>query len=184
MKYIFDFDDVLFYTTKHRREHMFLMLEQAGIEKSVIEKYYKKARIKGFSLKDMLSHFFQQKELKQKLYEKIMSESKNFINTELVETIKKLGKENCFLITHGGKEFQKDKFERVGIVPLFSEIIILVGSKKKAVEGICEKYKDEKVIFIDDKIEYFSDLDFVKYSNLKTILYAGQDLDIFLKIYP
>ena len=120
MKYIFDFDDVLFYTTKHRLEHMFKLLEEAGIPKSDIEEYYKRTRLEGFSLKDMISHFLlDDKAEHEKLYTEIMAEGKNFINTELIEVVKKLGKENCFLITHGGDEFQKDKINRSGVLPLF-----------------------------------------------------------------
>ena len=177
MKYIFDFDDVLFFTTKHRKEHLYPLLEKSGVPKDKIEDYYKKARLEGLSLKDMLAHFD-----KEDLYETIMSAGANFINTELLETIKKLGKENCFLITHGGVEFQQDKIKRSGVAPLFSKIIIILGSKKEAVEEICEKYKNEEVFFIDDKIQYFSDLDFKKYPNLKTILYdENVDIDDLLK---
>lgn len=177
MKYIFDFDDVLFHTTKHRKEHMFPLLEKAGISSNSINEYYQKTRLEGFSLKDTISYFLPHKKSDhEKLYSAIMDEGKNFINKDLFEVVKKLGKENCFLITHGGDEFQKDKMNRAGATSLFSEIIILVGSKKEAVERICEKYKEEEVIFIDDKPQYFEDLDFKKYPNLKTILYTGQDL--------
>ncbi|MFA6177513.1 MAG: HAD hydrolase-like protein [Candidatus Paceibacterota bacterium] len=184
MKYIFDFDDVLFQTTKHRKEHMFVLLQKAGIPLFEIEKYYKKARLEGLSLKSMLAHFLSDKEIQEKLYEEIMEENKNFINTELLEKIKKIGKENCFLITHGGTEFQNDKIERIGATPLFSEIIILQGSKKTAVENICERFREEKVIFIDDKVQYFEDLDFKKYPNLQTILYDEQGLEKLISILP
>ena len=175
MKYIFDFDDVLFYTTKHRLEHMFILLEKSGIERSKIEEYYKEKRLSGFSLRDTLAYFFAGTEVDcEKLYDEIMGKSENFINTELINVLKSLGKENCFLITHGGDEFQNDKIRRAGVSQLFAEIIILIGSKKEAVESICEKYKNEKVVFVDDKAHYFQDLDFKKYPNLKTILYTGQ----------
>ncbi len=177
MKYIFDFDDVLFYTTRHRKEHLLPLLIKAGVSEEAMMKYYQKTRLEGFSLRAMITHFLSDGNTDQeKLYEEIMGESKNFINTKLIEVVKKLGKENCFLITHGGKEFQKDKIKRAGIAPLFSEIIILIGSKKKVVEAICEKYKYKEVIFVDDKPKYFNDLDYEKYQNLKTILYTGQDL--------
>jgi len=182
MKYIFDFDDVLFQTTKHRKEHMFVLLQKAGIPLFEIEEYYKKARIEGLSLKNMIAHFLVDEENNQKkLYEEIMAENNNFINVELLEKIKKIGKENCFLITHGGTEFQNDKIKKVGATPLFSEIVILQGSKKRAVEKICAKHIDEKVVFIDDKVQYFEDLDFKKYPNLKTILYVGQSADDLMK---
>lgn len=172
MKYIFDFDDTLFFTTKHRKEHMFPMLQKAGIPSNEIEEYYKKAREEQFSLKKLLNHFSK----KGEIYEDIMSESKRFLNTELLDLIKKIGKINCYIITYGDEEFQRDKIKRADISSLFSEIIVIPESKKGAIEKICLKHKDEQVIFIDNKIEYFNDLDFVKYPNLKTILYNGQSI--------
>ena len=85
--------------------------------------------------------------------------------------IKKLGKENCYIVTLGNEEFQRDKIKRAGIESLFFKIVVVWGSKKEAVEKICAKHINEKVIFIDDKAKYFEDLDFKKYPNLKTILY-------------
>ena len=177
MKFIFDFDDVLSHTTRHRKEHMFVLLEKAGISQAQIDAYYKEARLSGFSLKIMLEHFSLDLKIdKDKLYEEIMSEYRNYRNKELFEIIEKLGKENSFLITHGGTEFQNDKIERADVAQLFGEIFILIGSKKKVVENICEEYKNETVIFVDDKSQYFEDLDFVKYPNLKTILYDEEGL--------
>jgi hypothetical protein len=143
MKYIFDFDDVLFRT---------------------------------IDFKKILPHF----PIPENLYEEIMSGCKNFVNIELVDIVKKLEKKNCFIISYGDKEFQMDKIKRVGIEPLFSEIIVVSESKKEAVEKVCAKYKDEKVIFIDDKAHHFENLDFKKYPNLTTILYTGQDLTSIL----
>lgn len=175
MKYIFDFDDVIFRTTKHRLEHMFPILEREGVDRDQIDEYYKKTRLEGFSLRGALQFFFPgAAELCEKLYEEIMSKGANYINSEMVNFIKSLSKEDCFLITHGGEEFQKEKMARAGVQDLFAEIIILIGSKKEAVENICERFRNETIVFVDDKPQYFEDLDFKKYPNLKTILYAGQ----------
>ncbi len=175
MKYIFDFDDVLFYTTRRRHEHLFPLLERAGIARGDMEEYYKKA-LTGysgyFSMKELLAHF----SLEEQMYEEIMRGSENFVNTELIEIVKKIGKKNCHIITYGDKEFQLDKIKRSGITPLFSKIFIVQGGKKEIIEKICAKYKNEKVIFVDDKAHHFKDLDFKKYPNLKTILYTGQSV--------
>lgn len=177
MKYIFDFDDVLFKTTKHRLEHMFVVLQKAGISEKDIEEYYKKERTNFFSLKNLLAHFL----MSEDVYEEIMKEIKNFLNDELIEMIKKLGRENCYLVTAGHEEFQKEKILRAGINPLFAEIVVTPGTKKEAVENICAKFKNEDIVFIDDKKIFFEDLDFKKYPNLKTILYTGQNTEDLLK---
>ena len=148
-------------------------LEKAGVSRNEAEKYYKTIPKNKFWLKELLIHF----SLKESLYEKILAENKNFLNKELINIIKKLGKESCFILTHGHKNWQKDKIKNTGIESLFSEIFVVSESKKEAVEKICEKYKDEKIIFVDDKIRHFEDLDFVKYPNLKTILYDEQGLE-------
>lgn len=181
MKYIFDFDDVLFYNSEKLKKRMYTCLDKAGISYETAEAYYKKIRGGEFSLKDFISELIELENKKDinavELHEEIMRECPNFINTELVNLVQKLGKENCYIVTYGEYEHNTNKVERSGLAPLFSEIIVVSGSKKEAVEKICAKHKDEKVIFIDDKIHHFEDLDFEKYPNLKTILYVGQNAD-------
>ena len=179
MKFIFDFDDVLFNNTKQFKEHMYACLEKAGVPRDVAEKYYKEAResqLTGIWLKKMLIHF----SLKESLYKEILNNSKDFINKELLLIIKKLGKANCYIVTHGNEEFQRDKIRISEIESFFSEIIVVSGSKKEAIEKICAKHKDEKVLFIDDKIKHLEDLDMRKCPNLKTILYDDQGFEKLL----
>jgi len=168
-KYIFDFDDVLFYNTTLFKKHMYSCLEKAGIPYQEAFSHYQKIR-QEFSLKSFLVYFGV-----ENIYEEIMSKCPDFVNTELIKTVEKIGKDNCYMITHGEKEHQLEKIKRSGIAPLFSEIIIIQGSKKEAVEKICAKHKDERVIFVDDRADRFEDLDFKKYPNLKTVLYTGQN---------
>ena len=40
---------------------------------------------------------------------------------------------------------------------------------------ICEQFKDDNVVFVDDKEKRFADLDFVKYPNLRKVLYIGNE---------
>lgn len=175
MKFIFDFDDVIFHTTRNRIEHIYSFLEKMDVPYNQITEYYKTARVNCFSLRHMLNHF----SVKPELYEKIMEESKKFINHAVFEFIEKISKEDRFIVTYGDIEFNKDKIIYSGAFDLFKEenIFIVQGSKKDIVENICEKYKDEQVVFIDDKEKEFKDLDLVKFPNLKTILYTGQDLN-------
>ncbi len=176
MKYIFDFDDVISFTTRYRKEFMVPFLEKHGISTEVVSEYYQKARITGFSLKDLLSSL-----RRDDLYEEIMAPYKDFRNDAVIKVIEKLGKENCFLITHGDEEFQKDKIARAGVIPLFSEIITLVGTKKNAVADIADRYQDEEIFFIDDKSKYFEDIDFSKNPNINTLLYTGQNLENYFQ---
>lgn len=175
MKFIFDFDDVLFHTTKHFKEHILIVMEKIGAPRNFVTEYLDKERWKLFSLKKLIARFANGN--KENVYEEIMGKNKNFINNELFALIKKLGKSNCYIVTYGEEEFQRDKIKRAGIDSLFSEIIIVSGSKKEAVEKICAKHKDETVVFIDDKPKHFEDLDFLKHPNLKTILFDEHGLE-------
>jgi FMN phosphatase YigB (HAD superfamily) len=180
MKYIFDFDDILFCTTAMFKKRMYMCLEEVGISHKTAQEYYKKVRENKFSLKNFISELFTREKNNKnnirKVYEKIMSECENFTNAELLKNIKKLGKENCFIVTNGEKGFQKDKIKRSGISPLFSKIYVVSGSKKDIIYSICDKYKNEKVIFIDDKVKFFEDINLKKCPNLKTVLYTGQNI--------
>jgi FMN phosphatase YigB (HAD superfamily) len=172
MKFIFDFDDVLFHNTEKFKKHMYAYLEKTGVPQDRAQEYYKIVRANQFWLKELLAHF----SLPESLYEEILKDSKNFINQDVLNIVKKIGKENCYIVTHGNENFQKDKIRNAGIEELFSEIIVISDSKKEAVEKICLRHNDEEVIFIDDKIKHLENLDFEKCPNLKTILYDENGL--------
>lgn len=178
-KYIFDFDDVLFRNTEKFKEHMYMCLRDAGIGNKTAKKYYNIERRKGFVLKNLINSIVLQEKMtglnKEELSEKIMSSCKEFINTELVEIVRELGKNNCYIVTHGITEYQTEKIKRAGISDLFCKIEVVSDSKKEKVEAICEEFRDHEVVFIDDKSERFADLDSEKYPNLRTILYLGKE---------
>lgn len=173
MKFIFDFDDVLFHSTPRFKEHLRSSLEKAGIPRPAVEKYAENLKGKGFSLKELLNQFF----VDLNWYEEILKNSEEFINQDLLKIIKKLGRENCYIVSFGNQEFQLDKIKKAGIEALFLEIVVVPESKKETIEKICLKYKDEQVVFIDDKIKHIQDLDLIKYPNLKTILFDEQGLE-------
>lgn len=176
MKFIFDFDDVLFHTTRRRNEHLWPFLEKLGIPREKIEEYYTENRKNHFSMKKLLAHFSI-----ENLYEKAMHQYENFVNKNLLQIVKRVGKSNCYLITYGDKEFQLDKIKRTGMADLFREIIVVSRDhKKELIEKICKKHQKEKVIFVDDKIKHFQNLDFKKCPKLKTILYDEQGFEKLL----
>ena len=176
MKLIFDLDDVLFHTTKRRNEYLWPFLEKLGIPKEKIEEYYTENRKNHFSMKKLLAHFSI-----GDLYEKAMHQYENFVNQDLLEIVKRIGKLNCYLITYGDKEFQLDKIKRTGMADLFCEVIVVpTDHKKELIEKICTKHKNEKVVFVDDKIKHLENLDFKKCPKLKTILYDEQGFEKLL----
>jgi len=184
-KYIFDFDDVLFFNTEKFKKHMYSCFEGIGVPYDVVKQYYKKERDRGFVLANLVISVINGEHIKSitasELTEKIMGACKSFVNHELLDRIRKLGVDNCFIVTHGVREYQLEKIQRSGISPFFSHISVIQDTKKAAVEAICERFKDDNVIFVDDKEKRFADLDFKKYPNLQTVLYIGPDS--FTKIF-
>ena len=175
MKYIFDFDDTLFLTHKLKKRISFC-LEKTGISKNIANNYYEfRDRTVPFSLKSFLLSFFLKEKIEHidsnDVYEDIMSICKNILYQELVEKARNAGKVNCYLVTNGDTDFQLDKIKRSGIADLFSGIHITNGSKKDIVEKICAENKEEKILFYDNKIEFFADIDMSKCPNLETVLY-------------
>lgn len=182
MKFIFDFDAVLF-NTKKFIENNYVCLEKIGIPEDIAKNYYKEIRGRTFSLKNFISTLLERQKVEGKIediYEEMMQECPNLANFSLLKIVERLGKNNCFIVTKGDNDFQRDKIKRSNVAPLFCEIHVVSGSKKEIIEDICNKNKDEKVIFVDDKIKFFEDLDFKKCPNLKTILYDEQGLEKLL----
>ncbi|KKQ43957.1 MAG: hypothetical protein US64_C0020G0003 [Candidatus Nomurabacteria bacterium GW2011_GWC1_37_9] len=181
IKIIFDFDDVLFDNTKQLKTRMYSCLEKNGISKDVAEKYYKEVREAEFYLKDFISKLLIRHNISKvsqgDIYEEIMCKCKDFVNKDLLGIVNNLGKSNCYIVSNGEKDFQKDKIDRSGIYSLFSEVNIVPKSKKDNIERICSENKDSRIIFIDDKPKFFNDLDMERCKNLKTILFDENGLE-------
>jgi len=176
-KYIFDFDDVLFLNTEKFKKHMYECFEEIEVSQDTVKRYYKIEKEKGWTLPNLVASVLEGENItsvdKEELTEKIMGECKNFVNNELVDRIRTLQVEDCYMVTHGVKEYQLEKVDRTGLGPLFTQIFTVLDTKKGPVEMICEKFKDDKIVFVDDKEKRFTDLDFVKYPNLRKVLYIG-----------
>lgn len=184
-KYIFDFDDVLFFNTEKFKKHMYKCFEDIGVSQDTVKKYYKIEKEKGWVLNNLVASALNGENITSislnELTEKIMGECKNFTNNELINKIKLLDVKNCYVVTHGVEKYQLEKIHRTNLGPLFNKIFVIQDTKKGPVEMICEQFKDEKVVFVDDKEKRFADLNFEKYPNLKKVLYTGPESikDIF-----
>ena len=178
-KYIFDFDDVLFFNTKKFKKHMYKCFEDIGVPYDTVKQYYKIEKEKGWVLGNLVASVLNGENIisvsADNLTEKIMMECKNFINNELIDRIKQLEVEDCYVVTHGVTEYQLEKLRRTNLEPLFTKVFVVQDTKKGPVEMICEQFKNDTVVFVDDKEKRFADLDFEKYSNLKKVLYVGRE---------
>jgi len=181
MKLIFDFDDTLS-NNKLIKQRIFECLEEVGILRSESEKYYDEVRSdhSPFSLKNFITNIFSSNKIDKpisEIYEKILEICPSILNKKLLDLVHKIGKENCYLVTNGDFEYQNDKINKSGISGLFSEVVVVPGSKKQIIEKICFENLNEKVIFVDNKERFFADLDMEKCKNLKTVLFDEQGLE-------
>lgn len=182
MKLIIDFDDVIF-DTKSFKKSLFEILARSGAVNA--QDLYEKERNKEtpFSLLDFLHRIFSEQDACNDqtskgniIYKEIMSGCKLFINEEMISFLKEIGKENCYVVTNGDMAFQMDKLARTGVDVLVKEICVVSGSKKEEVERLCVLFLQEKVIFVDDKVKFFDDIDMTLCNNLKTIIYDKTNL--------
>lgn len=178
-KYIFDFDDVLFFNTEKFKKHMYKCFEEIGVPYDVVKKYYAIEKEKGWVLQNLVASVLKGENLisinKEELSEKIMRECKNFINNKLIDEIKQLDVKDCYIVTDGVKEYQLEKINRTNLNFFFTQIFTVQDTKKRPVESICDQFRDDRIVFIDDKEKRFADLDFKKYPNLRTVLYIGPE---------
>ncbi len=184
MKLILDFDDVLFNAGDFKKilferlESYFKNLKNfEHFSVDDIRARYDAERLKDtpFSLKSFLKNIFEEVHESSIgvsiIYDEVMSHCRECVNHDLVGVVDKVGKENCFIVTSGDREFQNDKIVRTELGALVSRAIIVPGGKSDQVESICLEFPGEDIIFVDDKNKYFTDIDMEVCKNLKTVLY-------------
>lgn len=172
MKVIFDFDDVIF-NTKQFKDSMFQTLAAAGYLEAPLK--YTDIRKQGgvFSLRSFIAKVIadSSEENVETLYSEIMNHCKECVNKEVYTLMEKLGKENCYIVTHGDQEFQEEKIKKSIREGLVQQAIVVKGSKAEAIKEICDRYAQEEVIFVDDKLLFLNDVWFEDCPNLKTVLF-------------
>ena len=183
MKLILDFDDVLF-NAKDLKEVMFSLLLEEGVLNG--NELYDRERRSGrvFMLKDFLKFACTTSgeggsvlvEVNvDSIYEKIMSTCPDLVNQDMIKLLQLVGKENCYIISNGDQEYQKDKIIRAGLDTMVTAVIVVPGTKSKEIEKVCSEFPNDEVLFVDDKQSYFDDIDYERCKNLKTILYKGKE---------
>ena len=178
MKVIFDFDDVIF-NTKEFKKAMFRQFEENGYHD--VPRIYDEVRQNGdtFSLRK----FIQTVDTacvgskQDTLYKDILENARDLTNKEVVEVIRHLGKNNCYIVTQGSQEDQMNKIRKTIGEDSVKNIFVVEGSKKDIVISLCNKHQDEKVVFVDDKKKFIEDIPFGICSNLKTVLFDETGLE-------
>jgi FMN phosphatase YigB (HAD superfamily) len=181
MKLLMDFDDTVFNAGKFK-QHLFYVAERYGVND--IELLYKQARERDtpFSLKKFLQEAMETASVDKavvldQVYEEVMAVCDSCINEEVLQVVRSIGKSDCSMVTQGDREYQEDKIDRSGVREYFSQVIIVTRTKKDVVEEFCQRYPTQDIIFVDDKVKFFNDIDMEKCGNLKTVVFNEHGLE-------
>lgn len=172
MKLILDFDDTIF-NTKAFKSHIFEVLETQGVSGADI--LYEKDREQGvlFSLVNFLKKLHN-----GDLYPSIMKDAKKYVNGGMLDILKSVSKDNCYIVTYGDDMFQRDKIRESGIESMVNKVFVVNGSKKKIVESLVNRFSSESVIFVDDKKKFLLDIDLDVHRNLQLFHFTYKKIDI------
>lgn len=177
MKLILDFDDVIF-DTKSFKVTIFSGLRSYGIDAEVMEKEYSNYRnsfnlFKFYKEVSLVSGVNMSQEDLQLCVDKVLEDVSNHKDERLINLIRDIGGDNCFILTAGEEEFQKRKIDVSGLLKIIPEqhIIVVNNSKKEILRDFCERYPDESIIFVDDTKRHIDDANSLLLSNLFPVLY-------------
>lgn len=178
MKLILDFDDVLFNSSK-LKEKFFAVLAFHGVKNAEEEYHFERANDRPFSLWLFLKRICREEDMRDAglLYEEIMSTCHECRNEAVIEVVNKVGRDNCYIVSNGESEFQNEKLVRSGIYTLVREVFVVPGSKKEVIEGLCQQWSKEEVVFAEDKDKFLNDIDEVKCPNLRKVLFDKNGLE-------
>lgn len=179
MKIFIDFDDVLFNTKKFRKDFE-KIFKDSGITKEIFDKYYytypdkiSKGVIQMYNPEKHLERIEKKAGIRTeqlgKKIKKFILDTSAYIFSDSFNFLDKFDKQGLFLVSFGKADFQNKKIYNSGLKKYFKKIIITDKLKAKIIQktlGAERKEKDEKIFFIDDRIEQMRS---VKKENKKII---------------
>lgn len=172
MKLVLDFDDV-FFNAKKFKYLFFTELERRGFT-NIEQKYLQdRKENKVFSLYVFLVRVMAETSVStvDEVYQEIIMTASQCLNEQIADLVRKVGKENCIILTQGESRFQMDKVKSSGAHDLVSQVVVVDTKKGESLKEICSQYSDEEVIFVDDKLEFVNEAIGIDCKNLITVLY-------------
>ncbi|MCK4592522.1 hypothetical protein KAT63_03755 [Candidatus Parcubacteria bacterium] len=159
MKIILDFDDTIFNTHRLMREFLEIVKKFGFTEKEFFKAYQKcKEKVGDFNPKTIIELLNEIRPFDKTKAEKkvslMLDDLKDFIYSDFFDFAKSFNKEDLILLSFGTTGTQKIKINNSKIAEFFKDIIITSRDKTDKTEDvrpIFEKYKKEKIFFIDDK---------------------------------
>ncbi len=168
MKIILDFDDTIFNTHQLAQESVKVFKKFGFTEKEFWNTYQRCKKKKGdFDLDIVVDLVFNSNKLnhlsaedcsvnKKKIKEEmnlLFCRASDFVYPDFFEFVKSFNKKDLILLSFGTTDFQGMKIKNSSISPCFQEVIITQKDKTDNLKNILNKYKGEKIFFIDDKAE-------------------------------
>lgn len=168
MKVFIDFDDVIF-NTKQFSASLINFFERNGVDQEMFKLHYYDPKntdaIKLFDPEGLFSRLEKHENINTEKLREFFSEHlndlSNFVFPDVEKFLKEIGRENIFLISFGLPVFQNEKIMGAGIDKLVNGCIITKGLKSKAIRDVIAQMKidsQEKIIFIDDRVEQIKDI--------------------------
>ena len=155
MKIILDFDKTIFNTSLMLDKFLEIFQEAGFTEEEFWNNCQKtKEEAGGFDQKILIdlfynSSFFGRKKTQEKM-NSVLSKADNFIYSDFADFAGSFNKKDLMLLSYGMTGFQREKIEKSKIASALDKIIITSESKDKSFETISQKYRGEKLFFIED----------------------------------
>ena len=179
MKYIFDFDDVIFDAHAFKNKIADSLLRYGISREDFLDDY---AQVRGprYSVSKHIADIFQKHNLNigtneiEFIVDSLFVDIKELLNEDVVIFVSQHARD-VFVLSAGDPDFQMRKIIETGIKDMVQEVVVVPHSKKEWVIDFAEKYSNETVYFIDDNTEHITHKEFNSFSNLNTILYVDKN---------
>jgi FMN phosphatase YigB (HAD superfamily) len=168
MKIFIDFDDVIF-NTKEFSIYLKAFFASHGVSAELYQKHYYNPNdnntIKLFDPHGLFLRLEEHEKMDvsalRKDFSLLLNDLSDFVFSDVIDFLDFAGKENVYLISFGLPIFQNEKIVACGVHNLVSGCVVTGGSKAEAIRKVMDQLKidpDEKIIFIDDRVEQVQDI--------------------------
>lgn len=167
MKIFIDFDDVIFDTRRFRIDFK-NVFSQFGITDDIFTKNYynylpnkKNSPIKTYLLGKHLEKINKDisfdKLAIEKSIQSFLNDTRKYVFSDAKNFLKRFSPSELFLISHGGRDFQRKKIENTQLEKYFHTVKISSGRKSQLICPLIKKWKERK-FFLDDRAHYLEEV--------------------------
>lgn len=170
VKIFVDFDDVLLNTKKFREDYI-KTFKANNVPLEVFNKYYydypvkkRNGRIIKYDSDEHLEIITEKEKIKtarlRSDIKKLIKKISKYIFPDVENFLRSFKKNSLYLVSYGDTRFQKNKIKNSGLKQYFEKIIIIDKLKASSIKKIIEKnkFRKEKMFFIDDRVEQIGDV--------------------------